>query len=159
MRGSRQRIGAAILGMALLVVTSSCAEGTNLPTGLGELSSLCGAYNSVIEGFPLAIPVDENNPGRNLAAQDSVEQLRARTASLRDAVRTVGASQTKQGFERFVQETTRSLQSAETEIARIGAPTDWLEIQRRLNASVEGANGRLRETIDGLGGDLREECG
>lgn len=158
-RNALPRLAAASLLAVALLLTSACAEGTSLPTGVGQLSSLCGAYGNVIDPFPLDIPAEEGNAGRNLEAERTIEELRAETASLRDAVTTVGASQTKQAFERFVQETARSLQTAATEVGRIGTPVDWLEVQRRLNASVEGADERLRDSMDDAGVDLREECG
>ena len=146
------------VGMLLAAFATGCAEGTSLPAGLGALPSLCSAYTDVVDEFPLDIPASEDNAGRNLEAERVVEQLRAETASLRDAVATVGPSRTKEAFERFVQETARSLQTAATEAGRIGAPLDWLEVQRRLNASVEGADERLRESMNDVGVDLREEC-
>lgn len=153
------RLRATLLAAFALLLASACAEGTPLPAGAGELPSLCGAYTDVIDQFPLDIPADENNAGRNLEAESAIEQLRAETASLRDAVSTVGASRTQEAFERFVQETARSLQTAATEAGRIGAPLDWLEVQRRLNASVDGADERLRESMEEIGVDLRAECG
>lgn len=153
------RIARALIATsALLLLANACAEGTTLPTGVGELPSLCGAYASVIDEFPIDIPVDEANPGRNLAAEREIEQLRARNASLRDAVTTVSTSRTKQAFERFVQETARSLQTAATEVGRVGSPVEWLEVQRRLNASVGGADGRLRGSMENIGVDLRQAC-
>lgn len=157
-RNALPRLVAASLVAVALLLASACAEGTSLPTGVGQLSSLCGAYGDVIDPFPLDIPAEEDNAGRNLEAERTIEELRAETASLRDAVTTVGLSQTKQAFERFVQETARSLQTAATEVGRIGAPVDWLEVQRRLNASVQGADDRLRESMEDVGADLREEC-
>lgn len=136
---------------------AACGD-DDLPEGQEGVAALCAPYRAVAVGFPLDVPPDLNNTGRNLRAVETIETLQSEVAALHDAVRIGGESQVTAQFGRFARETEAALEDAHAGTDGLNTPSDWLPHQEQLNARVESANETLHAELADLGVDLRAEC-
>ncbi|MDZ7728635.1 MAG: hypothetical protein U5Q44_10840 [Dehalococcoidia bacterium] len=152
----RPRLAASLAAVFLLL--AGCAPGQQLPTGVEALEDLCPAYRDIVQRVPVDIDGDQVSDGAIPAGQSAIADLRTETAQLRAEVEPLEATETRAAFNRFVQETASALSSAEREAQRVESPGDWDDIQRQLNETIQGADERLRDSMEDIDVDLQDAC-
>lgn len=152
-----QRGSTAFLAVVALAL-AGCAPGQQLPTGIEALGDLCPAYVDVVDRLPVEIDGDQVGDGAIPAGESAIAELRTETAQLRAFVEPLEATETRAAFNRFVQETASALSSAEREAQLVESSGDWDDVQRQLNETIQGADERLRGSMDDIEIDLQEAC-